>query len=86
VAQQDQIVRVNWLSRRDLFDFDQIEIINASDEEVERFAIQVGNDTHPLRQPRYKEMDCLVAKDCRLSQNSLRVLQRTFGQVTVLHK
>src|SRR5688572_15242710 len=47
LAEQPDRLQFNWLCRRKLFDFSQIEIIRASDEEVERFAVQVGNDTDP---------------------------------------
>ncbi len=75
------LLRVNWLARRKLFDFDRVEIIQATDEEIERFAVQVGNDTDPVRQPRYAQMQCLIAPQCRLSENTQRVLSRVFGQV-----
>lgn len=79
-TQNDQI-RINWLARQSLFDFDRVEIIQATDEEVERFAVQVGNDTDPFRQARYSQLPCLVAPECRLSENTLRILQHTFGLV-----
>jgi hypothetical protein len=82
-VQQGQTLRVNWLLRRALFDFDSVEIIAASDEEVERFAVQVGNDTDPARQPRYRKMECLIAAGCALSSNTVRILRQIFGQVTV---
>jgi hypothetical protein len=75
------LLRVNWLARRGLFDFERVEIIQATDEDVERLAVQVGNDTDPIRQPHYAQMHCLIAPQCLLSENSLRVLRRTFGQV-----
>ncbi len=71
-------IRINWLRRRILFDFDEVEIINATDEDVERFAVQVGNDTNPIRQPHYKNMRCVVSLDCRLSENTMRILQQMF--------
>jgi RNase P subunit RPR2 len=80
-AQQDGVWRVNWLARRDLFDFDEVEIVQATDEDVERFAVQVGNDTDPARQSRYKEMHCRVSPECRLSENTRRILARMFGVV-----
>lgn len=80
-VRQADTLRVNWLTRRTLFDFDRVEIIQASDEEVERFAVQVGNDTDEARQPRYKQMTCIVSPECRLSENTLRILRRTFGNV-----
>ncbi len=80
-VQQDGVVRVNWLPRRTLFDFDRIEIIQATDEAVERFAVQVGNDTDPFRKPHYQQMQCVVAPACELSENTWRILNRIFGQV-----
>ena len=81
LVQQNSVLRVNWLSRRALFDFDEVEIIQATDEEVERFAVQVGNDTDPLRRSRYKWMRCVVRPPCRLSENTLRILGSIFAEV-----
>ncbi len=83
-VQQDGVWRVNWLVRRSLFDFDEVVIVQASDEEVERFAVQVGNDTDPERRSRYKQMLCVVSPDCQLSENTMRILQRMFGNVPIL--
>ncbi|GAB4458610.1 MAG: hypothetical protein Fur0044_51670 [Anaerolineae bacterium] len=82
-VQQEDLIRVNWSARRELFDFDAVEIVEATDEEVERFAVQVGNDTDPTREPRYKEMQCVVSPGCRLSENTVRILEHTFGQVEI---
>lgn len=80
--QQDGKLRVNWFIERTLFDFDKVEILSADDEAVEYFALQVSHDTDPVRQPRYKEMPCLIASDCELLDNSVQILERTFGEVT----
>lgn len=74
-------IRVNWRVRRRLFDFDQVEIIQAMDEDVERFAVQVGNDTQESRNGRYAKMVCRVASNCHLSPNTMRILADTFGEV-----
>ena len=81
LSQSEEILRVNWLTRRTLFDFDRVEISRATDEDVERFAVQVGNDTDPYRKPRYKRMRCIVRCASDLSENTLRILERMFGQV-----
>ena len=73
--------RVNWLTRHFLFDFDEVEIIRATDEEVERFVVQVGNDTDPVRTGRYQHMPCRIGPDCHLSENTIRVLGSVFGTV-----
>ena len=79
--EKGEVLWINWLKRKTLFEFDRVEIIEATDEEVELFAIQVGNDTDETRKQRYKDMDCIVRLKCNLSENTMRILQRTFGQV-----
>ncbi len=79
-VQQDGTLRVNWLVRRALFDFDEVEIVQAPDEDVERFVVQVGNDTDDFRRSRYKKMACTIVSDCRLSENTLRILKSTFDE------
>ncbi len=81
--QQDDVLYTNWPSYRQYTDFDWVEIIKATDEEVERFAVHVGNDTDDVRQPRYKTMTCYLSPTCQLSLNTQRILENTFGQVIV---
>jgi hypothetical protein len=81
---QDESLRVNWLARRALFDFDRVEIVRAIDKDVEQLAMQIGNDTDPVRKPRYATMRCVVDPACGLSENTLRILENTFGQVEML--
>lgn len=81
--QNGLVLQTNWLIRRKLFDFDTIKIINATNEDVERFTIQVGNDTDIVRVRRYKEMLCIVHIDCQLSENTMRILKRMFGKVKI---
>lgn len=81
-AETDGMLKVNWIARQELFDFDWVEIIQATDEEIERFAVQVGNDTDAWREPRYKDMACVISPDCELMANTDRILQKMFGQVT----
>ncbi|NJN98062.1 MAG: hypothetical protein HC875_30270 [Anaerolineales bacterium] len=78
---QAGILRVNWLAHPVLFDFDRVELIRTTDHDAERFAIQVGNDTDPYRKPRYSQMTCRIGPDCQLSENTLRILDRMFGEV-----
>ena len=85
-SQRDEILRIDWLTDRRLFDFDAIEIVDATDEDVERFAVQVGNDTDTVRRPRYEQMRCAVSSTCQLSENTTRILERTFGQVEVIEE
>jgi hypothetical protein len=81
---QDSLLRINWLLSRKVFDFDRVEIVQATDEQVERLAVQVGNDTDPARRSGYGQMACRVGPACRLSENTWRILRRTFGRVVVV--
>jgi hypothetical protein len=76
-------IRVNWIEYRKPFDFEEVEILQATDEDVERFAVQMGNDTDPFRSSRYKKVCCTISSDCRLSENTMRVLQKVFGRMEV---
>lgn len=78
---QEGLIRANWFTRRILFDFDRIEIIRATDEDIERFAVQAGNDTDSLRRSRYPRMRCTIGPDCHLSANTIRILENSFGRV-----
>jgi hypothetical protein len=79
----DGVARVSYLKRDAPFDFDRVEIVRASDYEVERFCVQVSNDSDPFRKGRYRKMRCLVAPGRRLSENTLRILRSMFGKVEV---
>jgi len=74
-------MRVSWRHRKGLFDFDRVEILRAGEEDVERFALQVANDTDTFRRRRYREMVCTVGPEVTLSENTRRILGRLFGQV-----
>lgn len=79
IPQEDNVLRVDWSSRSGLFDFDAVEIVHVTDEEIERFAVQIGNDTDEFRQKRYRDMKCVVGKSCELSANSIRILDSIFA-------
>jgi len=82
-VEEGGVLRANWLERREPFDFDAVQIANATDAEVERFAMAVGNDMDEVRRERYALLRCEVAPECRLSEHTLRVLRSTFGEVVV---
>jgi hypothetical protein len=76
-------VRANWTARRAVFDLDRVEIVIASDDEVELFCIQVGNDTDLVRRPRYNNMKVTISPRCQLETSTINMLRRTFGTVVV---
>jgi NADH-quinone oxidoreductase subunit J len=83
---RNDLLGVNWLQRQSLFDFDRVEIVQATDEDVERFARQVGNDTNDWRRSGYRQMSCLISPDCILSESTIRLLQNTFGEVKIVQE
>lgn len=80
---QDETLTVNWSVHRAVFDFDRIHIVHATDEDVERFTVQIGNDTDTWRKNRYPHMECIINPSCTLSKNTLRILEKMFGRVSV---
>ena len=83
IHETDEYIQINWFTRHQWFDFDAVVIQNATDEDVERFAIEVGNDTDPIRSANYKQITCRISPSCHLSENSLRVLRHIFGKAVV---
>ena len=80
-VERDGQLRVNWLSWRRPFDFDRVDVVEATDELVERFAVQAGNDTDPVRKSRYGQIPCRISSNSNLSNNAWRVLDTVFGNV-----
>ena len=72
---------INWLADKTLFDFDAVEIIQATDKDVEQFVVQLGNDTDPKRTAARQTMTCHLAPEAQLSENTRRLLKRTFSEV-----
>ncbi len=82
--ERDETVYLNWLNLRRPCDFNGVYIGQATDEDIERFAVQVGNDTDPRRRTRYPKIPCTISAKTQLSSNSRRILERTFGEITVV--
>ncbi|OPZ85990.1 MAG: putative lyase [bacterium ADurb.Bin429] len=73
--------RIHALAREDLFDFDAVEILRATDYEVERFCMRVGNDLDDERVRRYRQLLCQVWNHAALSESTVNVLRSMFGRV-----
>ncbi|MEM7344838.1 MAG: hypothetical protein AAF485_11400, partial [Chloroflexota bacterium] len=82
--QHTDTIYINWSKQKKLFDFDSVEILSATDLEVEKFATQIGNDTDEIRQATYQTMRCAIASACHLSENTLRILRKMFGSVDTI--
>ena len=76
-------LRINWLRRPNLFDFDWVEIVQASDDDVARFTQQISQDDDKWRGIRYPQMVCLVDPEAGLSAESMAKLREIFGEVRI---
>jgi hypothetical protein len=72
---------VNWLRRRELFDFERVEIVQATDEQVEGFLMQLRHRGAAFEIPPLSQVPCTVAPGCELSGNTMRNLRFLFGNV-----
>jgi hypothetical protein len=76
--ERDGYQRVNWLHRHGIFDFQHVEIVDAEDEDVERFVIQVENGMDRF-QRRHLPGASVIVGGKELSTNTHRLLRRLFG-------
>jgi hypothetical protein len=86
VSQRQGTMHINWSNTRSLCDFDRIEVQQATDGDVQRFFVQVGNDTDEIRRRRYARTEVRISDECRLSENTLRILRSRFRNVTRIPK
>ena len=81
--QNNGTLRVNWLRQKQPFDFDRVEIVNTTDEQVEQFVRQTRYESDLQVQRRLPKMQCLVNAQCRFQrENTMTILRQTFGSVT----
>ena len=76
-------LRLNALQAAPLIEFDRVEIIRATDRQVEGFLIALGNDSDRQRQAHYRRATCIIGPNAGLSENTVRLLERQFTQVDV---
>lgn len=76
--QVGETVRVNWLRLKQPFDCHAVEVVQASDEIVERFAMQFANDYTAGRPVAYRHMTYQVTGD--ISAQARRVLAEVFKE------
>ncbi len=82
VSIRNGVARVNALQQQAPFDYDRVEIIDASDFAIERFCMSAGNDTDRHRAARRRQIPVTVR--LAVSENARRVLDHIFGEVVVV--
>jgi len=81
--QNGAVLRVNWLAKKLPFDFDRVEVVAATDTEVEEFVRQMRYQAELPIQKRLPKMQCIVNAQCRFErENTMTLLRQTFGSVT----
>lgn len=70
---------VNWLSIKKPFDFNEVQVLNASDFDISEFIMKIRNDMDREFVRQYKNIRVVVK--CELSQNSKNLLKNTFKEV-----
>jgi hypothetical protein len=76
-------LRVNWLRQKQPFDFDRVEIVDTTDEQVEKFVLQTRYESDLQVQRRLPKMPCVVNAQCHFQrENTMTILRQTFGSVT----
>jgi hypothetical protein len=80
--QNNGTLRVNWFKQKQPFDFDRVEIVEATDEEVEEFVRQTRFDSEIPAQE-LREMPCQINAQCRFRRtNTMTILEQTFGKAS----
>ena len=83
IVHKKSLLVVNWMVQRQMVDFDEIHILSATDEEVERFLVSLKNNSSAEQLSYYDQMLCRVSTSCNLSNNTLNILRHTFGRIKV---
>ncbi len=84
-------VRVNWLARRARdgvsdtrrFDFHEIFIRSATDEEARDFLTALTSDPNPARLRHYGRLNCTIDPECALGEDTVTRLREVLGRVWV---
>lgn len=74
-------MRINWLIHRKPFDLEEVELVVASDEEVEAFTNQMRFESDDRIATRLLSLRCSVNALCVLKEGTMRLLKLTFGRV-----
>jgi len=75
----DETLKVNWLLRQDWLGFDEVEILQAKREEVQKFLGRLKSDPDQLQ--KCKRIRCIVGPRLKMQDDLLRVVHSFFGRV-----
>ena len=73
--------RVNWFRIMRMIDFDRVEIGDCSDDDIQSFCVEMGNETDPFRLGQFLRSTCALLPSASLSQSTLNLLKQRFRTV-----
>ncbi len=79
--ENDGVLRINWFSHDELFDFNRVEIGQTDDKTITRFCMLLHNDTDLGRLVKPGQMPCDLWSGSGINQNTLQILRQTFARV-----
>lgn len=71
-------ININWLQFNRPFDFDEVQIINADDFDVEGFVMAMRNDIDVERRDRMKSVKVIISEETEISKNKFNLLAMNF--------
>ena len=77
----DGVFEVNYLAHDELFDFDRVEIINVSDEVIEKFMMKLSKNHNNLLCKKCGEIDCRIYGNGGISPSNVELLSTIFHNV-----
>ena len=84
VWQDGDVLRINWLAHKEPIEFDAVEVLRASDDDVDAFVKYARFETIEQVQRRLRKMRCVIGGECRFvrADTTKMNLEHTFGTVT----
>ena len=76
----DNNLLVNWYQHKEPFDFDEIQIRNAEEFDIDELVMKVRNDMDDKRRKKYKSMPVYLSPGLQLSSGKISMLKDTFGR------
>ncbi len=83
-GENEETLIVNWFKRKELFDYDEIRIIDADDYEAEKLVMKLRNDMDDERRERLPEIPVYISPhlELSLSLSKMNLLKDNFKKIT----
>lgn len=75
---EDGVFEVNYIKHNDLFDFDKVEIVNASDSIFDSFTKKLALNSNQFLLKKCNEIECVIHNNCGLSPGNIEIAESIF--------